>query len=371
MPGSRRLTTGRDGRLDTAAIRRCHPLREVVERYGVALGRGGGRPMGRCPFHRDREPSLALYLDDPADEHFHCFGCGAHGDVIRFVELIERLPFPAAVAALVGAGVAPPTESALRRPAIAGGRQPVTPCAPPDRVCLAAAIAHYHRQLLREPAALAYCVERGLDREALVRHRIGFAPVRGHGNDLVTVLARAGFLPARTGRAGLADPRGREFLAGRIVIPELRDGGPVWAIGRRLAGTGPRYLGLPGAKPLLGLAEVRGASAVYLTEGPFDRLTLGRWGLPAVALAGTRAAPGVLADLAAFPRIYLVLDADEAGREATTRLAKALGSRATPVMLPHVKDVADLGRRPDGATVFRRAVERAVQENEPHGRRAA
>jgi len=371
MPGSHRLTPGRDGRIDTAAIRRCHPLREVVERYGVALGHGGGRPVGRCPFHRDREPSLALYLDDPADEHFHCFGCGAHGDVIRFVELIARLPFPAAVAALVGAGGATPTAPALRRPAIAGGRQSFTLRAPPDRACLAAAIAHYHHQLLREPAALAYCAARGLDREALVRHRIGFAPVRGDGDDLVATLARAGFPPARTERAGLAAPRGREFLAGRIVIPELRDGGPVWAIGRRLAGAGPRYLGLPGAKPLLGLAEVRGASAVYLTEGPFDRLTLGRWGFPAVALAGTRAGPGVLADLAAFPRIYLVLDADEAGREATARLADALGSRATPVTLPHVKDVADLGCRSDGAAVFRRAVERAERGGELHGRRAA
>ena len=371
MPGSRRLTTGDYGRVDTPAIRRYHPLREVVERYGVALGRGGGRPLGRCPFHRDREPSLALYLDDPADEHFHCFGCGAHGDVIRFVELIERLPFLAAAAALTAAGGAAATAPPLRRSATAGGRQPVALRTPPDRACLAAAIAHYHRQLLREPAALAYCAERGLDRDTLARHRIGYAPARGDGDDLLAALAREGFLPARVRRARLADPQGREFLAGRIVIPELRDGAPVWAIGRRIAGAGPRYLGLPGAKPLLGLAEARGASAVYLTEGPFDRLTLGRWGFPAVALAGTRAGPTVMSDLAAFPRIYLVLDADEAGREATTRLADALGSRATPVALPHVKDVADLGRRPDGATVFRRAVERAEQGDELHGRRAA
>lgn len=371
MPGPRRLTTGDRGRIDTAAIRRRHPLRETVERYGVALGHGG-RPMGHCPFHRDREPSLALYLDDPADEHFHCFGCGRHGDVIRFVELIERLPFLAAVAALTAAaGGAAPIEPPPRRPAIADGEQFVAALPSPDRACLAAAIGHYHQRLLREPAALDYCAGRGLDRETLTRHRIGFAPARGERDDLLATLAREGFSPSRARRVGLADPRGREFLAGRIVIPELRDGEPIWAIGRRVAGAGPRYLGLPGTKPLLGLDEARGAGAVYLTEGPFDRLTLGRWGLPAVALAGTGAGPGALADLATFPRIYLVMDTDEAGREATARLAGALGSRATPVALPHVKDVADLGRRPDGAAVFRRAVERAEREERIRGLRAA
>ena len=369
MPGPRRLTTGDRGRIDTAAIRRCHPLRDTIERYGVALGRGG-RPMGRCPFHRDREPSLALYLDDPADEHFHCFGCGAHGDVIRFVELIERLPFMAAVAALAAGGGATAIEPPTRRPT-AGGRQPITLRASPDRACLAAAIAHYHRRLFREPAALAYCAERGLDRDTLSRHRIGFAPARGDGNELVAALAREGFAPARARRAGLTDPQGREFLAGRIIIPELRADGPIWAIGRRLAGAGPRYLGLPGSKPLLGLAEARGERAIYLTEGPFDRLTLSRWGLPAIALAGIGATPGALSELARFPRIYLVMDTDNAGREATTRLTGALGCRALPISLPGVKDVADLGRRPGGELTFRRAVERAEREHESRGRWAA
>ena len=357
-------------RVDTAAIRRRHPLAEVVARHGVALGRGGGRPTGRCPFHRDREPSLVLYLDDPTDEHFHCFGCGAHGDVIRFVELVARLPFLAAVATLDS--TAAPSTGRIARPS-RGTRGPslAGPRAPPDRACLEAAIGHYHRRLLREPAALAYCADRGLDRAALARHRIGYAPPSGDGDDLVAALVREGFAPDRTRRAGLADRRGREFLAGRIVIPELREDGPVWALGRRLAGPGPRYLGLPGAKPLLGLAEARGRRAVYLTEGPFDRLALHRWGLPALALAGTSAGPGPLADLACFARIYLVMDADAAGREAAARLGAALGSRALPVILPGVKDAADLGRRPDGELAFRRAVARAERERDRADRPAA
>ena len=56
---------------------------EIVAGYGIKPNRGG---MIRCPFHNDRTPSMKIYED-----HFHCFGCGAHGDVIRFAELYFNL----------------------------------------------------------------------------------------------------------------------------------------------------------------------------------------------------------------------------------------------------------------------------------------
>ncbi|MBR0173280.1 MAG: DNA primase [Lachnospiraceae bacterium] len=58
-------------------------MQEVVAGYGIKPNRGG---MIRCPFHNDRTPSLKVYED-----HFHCFGCGAHGDVIRFTEMYFNL----------------------------------------------------------------------------------------------------------------------------------------------------------------------------------------------------------------------------------------------------------------------------------------
>lgn len=347
------------GRIDTADIRRRYPLAEVAARYGLKLHRSGAdRLAARCPFHDDREPSLMFYVRDPSDEHFYCFGCRAHGDVIRFVELTERLPFRAAVAALTGG--------------MTGTRAPARPPAPRssprdtrrarvrglvERVCLAIAIDLYHHRLLREPAALAYCAARGLNQAALARHRIGYAPRDSGGNDLAAALARRG-LPLTAARgAGLLDRRGREFLAGRIIIPEVRGGRPIWAIGRALpwSSAGPRYLGLPGPKPLLGLDDARGRREVYLTEGPFDRLTLSGWGLPALALAGTHARPEAVDALTVFPRIYLALDDDDAGRRATAALQERLGPRAVAVPLPGVKDVADLGRRPDGRDRFLRA----------------
>ena len=363
------MTPARFDRRDAAAVaadlKRRYPLAEVVARYGIDLRPGGaGRLLGRCPFHDDHQPSLTLYLHDPADEHFHCFAghCAAHGDVIHFVRRLERQSFWEAVATLTGvngpARLAPrgspyrPTRPA--RPLQAGIRDPA------GRACLAVAASLYHRHLLGDHRALAYCAGRGLDHDALVRHRVGYVP----GDGLVTALAERG-LPLDAARwAGLLDRRGRERLAGRIVIPELRADGPLWLIGRRLGdgGDGPKYLSLTGSTPLLGWLEARERREVYLTEGPFDRLTLSGWGLPALALCGTRVRPDVYRVLDRFARVFLALDNDEAGRAATAAFREALGERAVPIPLPDVEDVADLALRPNGRTAFLQAVTRVAGE---------
>ncbi len=343
-------------RIDTAAIRRDYPLADIAARHGVALRpRGAGRWIGACPFHDDHDPSLAIYADDPRDEHFHYFGCGVHGDVIRFVELAERLPFRAAVAALTG-GAAPPrldvdapwTPSSSPPGGPAGIRDPA------GRACLAVAVDLYQRRLLDDPAALAYCRARGLDAATLARCRVGYAA----GGDLAAALRRRGLPLAAAARAGLLDRRGEERLAGRLVVPEIREGGPLWLIGRTLGEDAPlRYLGLPGRKPLLGWAEARGRRAIVVTEGVVDRLVLSGWGFPAVALAGTHARPEIVGALARFPRIHLLLDADPAGRAASAALRAALGARAVPIPLPAgVKDVAELAPRPDGRAILARAI---------------
>lgn len=350
-------------RIDTADIRRCYPLADVVARHGIDLRRSGGRLVGRCPFHDDRNPSLTLYVGDPADEHFHCFGCRAHGDVIRFVELIERLPFRAAVAALTGEGAAarPPLRASTRTAARHDHPANTNHQEPAGRACLGVAVEHYHRRLLADRAALAYCAGRGLDRAAIARHRLGYAP-QGGERDLAAALRERGLPVAAARRAGLLDRRGHEFLAGRIVIPEVRAGIPLWATGRALdvAGAAPKYLHLPGPRPLLGLAEVGDRREVYLAEGPFDRLALSGWGFPALALAGTHAAPPALDLLGRFERVFLTLDNDDAGRAATNALREVLGTRAVPVRLPDVKDVAELALRRDGRARFRHAVEAAL-----------
>src|ERR671938_676618 len=154
-------------------------------------------------------------------------------------------------------------------------------------------------------------------------------------------------------------------MQGRIVFPEVRRGRPVWLIGRLLETASdevPRYLGLPGSKPLLGWdgasLDFRGACVV---EGPTDWLALRMWGVPGLALCGTGASPSTLKALMRWERLYLVMDADAAGREATARLREALGRHAVPVSLPTgVKDPGELAPRRDGGVLFAQAIRNAL-----------
>jgi len=76
------------------AIKQQSDLVAVVREQGIALRRRGRTYFGLCPFHPERTPSLGVSREAGL---FHCFGCGAGGDVIRFVERIQRLSFPEAV----------------------------------------------------------------------------------------------------------------------------------------------------------------------------------------------------------------------------------------------------------------------------------
>jgi DNA primase len=154
-------------------------------------------------------------------------------------------------------------------------------------------------------------------------------------------------------------------MQGRIVFPEVRQGRPVWLIGRLLETASdevPRYLGLAGNKPLLGWdragVDFHGACVV---EGPTDWLALRMWGAPGLALCGTGASLSTLKALKRWERLYLVMDADDAGREATARLCEALGDHAVPVALPTgVKDLGELAPRPDGGVLLAQAITSAL-----------
>lgn len=109
-----------------------------------------------------------------------------------------------------------------------------------------------------------------------------------------------------------------------------------------------------------------------MTEGPFDWLTAVEWGFWAVALLGTRVPGKVAQSLDRFEDVYLVLDPDEAGREATKELHERLGDRAVPVALPPgVSDLNGLGRRPDGRSIFARCILQAGHEARAARQRAA
>ena len=332
-------------RVDIEQLKRSNPIAGVVRRHGVEL-RGERRPTGRCPFHEDSTPSLCVY---PETGSFHCFGCGASGDVIDFVRRAEGLGFREAVLRLGGGDGAaapelpappprPPTHETERAPALSLD----------DRLLLTAACELYHEALLETPAALRYLEGRGIPTWLARRRRLGTSD----GQRLVPYLRRRRLSLKRASELGLLFRSGDETMAGRIVIPDLRGAHCGWMVGRALSGDRtPKYRGLSLPKPLLGYQP--GRRRLFVTEGPFDWLTLQGWGLPACALLGTEPGRGQLRLLGRARSVVLVMDADDAGREAARRLAGALGERARVLELPEgVKDVSELGAQPGGREAF-------------------
>ena len=96
--------------VDLAALKQRHPLADMVLAAGVHL-RGQGRVrQGLCPFHEETEASFTVYGDTA---RFHCFGCGASGDVLDFVQRTEGLTLPQAIRRL-DSGVGPAANTTVR-----------------------------------------------------------------------------------------------------------------------------------------------------------------------------------------------------------------------------------------------------------------
>ena len=92
---ARRIETGS---IDIDAIKDQFPLADEVRRH-LTLKRRGSSLVGLCPFHTERTPSFSVYSDE---QRYHCFGCGAHGDIFDFLEAHEGLDIRAAAERLTG-----------------------------------------------------------------------------------------------------------------------------------------------------------------------------------------------------------------------------------------------------------------------------
>jgi len=340
------------GGIDTEFVKRTNPVEEIVRRYGIELRPSGRALVGRCPFHDDGgRPNLYVY---PCTGSWYCYRCSVGGDVISFVERIEGVGFSDAVQVLTGGeritrivGV----RKVSRGRAHPKGRMA---CGPDERACLAAAVDLYHNRLLTDPTALAYIEGRGIDPSVIEHLRLGYVA----GDELANYLRWRRLPVGAAMRLGLLGRDGREFLAGRVVVPEIRGGHPIWLVGRTINPDDdrPKYLGMPGPKPLLGWDGAKDSSDVVLVEGVFDWLTLLNWDYPALALVGTHVRSEVLRALTRFDRLHIVLDGDDAGRAAAKGLARTLGNRAVVVSLPNAKDVAELATVPDGRKAFSQAL---------------
>lgn len=341
-------------RYDVDVLRRDHPIADVVEGYGIELRPGGRSLVGRCPFHADGgRPNLRVY---PETDSYYCFRCAVGGDTIDFVRRRENVGF---------------NEACQRLSGIEAGRRPAPAAAPTPRsrprrwealnleeqVVMNTACALYQHALQQEPRALVYLRARNIPDWVIRQCALGYAD--GHsleaylrGRSGLRIAQDLGLLrpPSRSNRSVHL----REFLAGRIVVPELRGGQCIWFIGRSLDAQHARlkYLALDGERPVLGFERAAGLREAFLCEGVFDYLTAVSWKLPAFSPCGTHLPAERLGFLARARAVYGALDADDAGRSAAQRFAEQLGDRFKPLSLPEGCDLNDLSRRPEGQGEF-------------------
>jgi DNA primase len=318
-------------------LRQRLPLSDTVGRK-VRLIRKGREHSGLCPFHNEKTPSFTVN-DDKA--FYHCFGCGAHGDVIRFVMETEGLNFTETVERLAGqAGLAVPK----MRPEDAKETE--------HRATLydvlEAATHWFESQLAARAgaAAMDYLTRRGLTGETIRKFRLGLAP------DAQTALKEAlmtrKFDPELQSEAGLLitpeDGRASfDRFRHRIIFPITDPRGRVVAFGGRTLGDAQaKYLNSPEmplfhkGRLLYNLANARKAAhdkaRVIVVEGYMDVIALSQAGFEeAVAPLGTALTEDQLMLLwRLVPEPLLCFDGDTAGLRAAHRAAE----RALPLIKP-------------------------------------
>src|SRR4029450_4851120 len=174
------------------------------------LRKAGPRPPGRCPFHEERTPSFSV---NPVDKLYYCFGCGAGGDLIKFVRATEQLAFPEALEWLAGR-FRVPLEYEETSPRVEESRRRR------DRLhtLLDQAATFYERHLWEGVAGETGRADLGGGglQEAICREfRLGLSPGRG----LVEKARGKGFTADELRRAGLANTRGDDCLPTRLMVP--------------------------------------------------------------------------------------------------------------------------------------------------------
>ena len=355
---------------------------DVVEVVGerVQLKKAGRNFSGLCPFHQEKTPSFTVSADK---QFYHCFGCGAHGNALRFLMEYDKLPFPEAVEQLAGRiGLDVPREGADDPRAQQREKKRK------EGVNLLEVAASFYRERLKMQegqSAQRYLQGRGLSPEVIDTYGIGYAP--GGWEALKQHLSAKGIGEPVQVEYGLLIHRedtGRTYdrFRDRVMFP-IRDlrGRTLGFGGRVMGDEQPKYLNSPETpvfhkgRELYGLYEARQASSkleqLVMVEGYMDVVALAQFGIHnAVATLGTATTEDHLSRLFRLvSRVVFCFDGDRAGRQAASRaLETALpqmidGREARFLFLPDGDDPDSLVRR-EGSEAFQNRVTCAMPLSE-------
>jgi DNA primase len=333
--------------VDVEAVRARHPLAEVVAASGVELHQRGHGWVGCCPFHEDATPSLSV---DGVPDRFHCFGCGASGDVIDFVQRSRGAGFLEAVEALegdpraVGASGIPPMRPHLR--VVQDAADPMVTAARAFEIN-ALAWEHLSSPVPQSSAVTYLRHHRGIDLCALLHEHPENRLVGYAGNGWTTLtdhLRAAGVtddelvvmdLATRTRGGRLIDT-----LRNRVIVPVADEHGRIQGfVGRDVTGhpAAPKYRN-PTRTPVFDKAQVI-YRPTHEPLAPTAHAVVVEGVLDALALSAAAAAEGISNQIAPCSAngisvsaaqarqvlrvspnpVRIALDGDDAGCRGTAR----------------------------------------------------
>lgn len=347
-------------------IKNSNDIVDVISQY-VNLKRSGRNFFGLCPFHKEKSPSFSV---SPDKQIFHCFGCGAGGNVIHFISKIENADFKEAIGILANrAGIELPTlnnyednKTALLKSKVYEINQ--------------IAAEFYHQNLYKPTSKIGqeYIKKRKLDNRTLKSFLIGYS---GNFDELYRILKQKGFTEEEILASSLVnktdDGKYIDRFRKRVMFPIQDTRNKVIAFGGRVTDDSkPKYINSPEnivyskGKHLFGLNVAKRGELknIIIVEGYMDAISLYQRGITnVVASLGTALTEAQGRLLRRYSeRVTIGYDSDGAGQAATLRGLEILQNIGCDVRILQISGAKD----PDeyvikyGPERFLKCVEQAI-----------
>ena len=344
----------------------------VISKY-IPLEKKGKNHWGRCPFHHEKTPSFCV---NSSNQFYHCFGCSASGDVIKFVQEHESLDFLGAVKILCD-------NCGLVMPQINNDSEKIAEEKKlKERLfSLNRTLAKFYYSALfleQNKNALKYFNARGLDREIITKFGLGFCP---DFESSVTYLKNLGFTFEEMEKAGIAAQKNGRFydvLGGRLIFPILNSFSEVVGFGGRIfekqgfakyRNTQETQL-FNKSKNLYNINLVKkqkqksGVGSIIVVEGYMDAIALYNAGFEnVVASMGTSLTIDQARLIKRFcDNVFICFDGDAAGQAATIRGLEILKEQGLNVKVISIEENSDPDEliKEKGAAAFKKYIDTAL-----------
>jgi len=340
---------------------------DVISEY-MTLKKKGSNYMALCPFHSEKTPSFSVSF---SKQIFNCFGCGVGGNVITFIQRIEKISFIEAVKLLAErSGIQLEEDKDPKQLEMAKLRKTLYKLN-------TEAARFFYSNLNNGDKASQYLKKRGLSDAIIKKFGLGFAPDRWH--ELIDFMKRKGYGTELLYKAGLI-VKGRDKegycdkFRNRVMFPIIDLKGNVIAFGGRVIGDSkPKYLNSPDTPVfnkgynIYGLnfvKKIQNLENIIIVEGYMDTIALHQFGVEnAVASLGTAFTENQAKLLKRFSNeIIISYDSDLAGQNATMKGLSILENEGCVVRvlsLPSGRDPDEYIRK-EGIEAYREKIKGSV-----------